>query len=257
MNRAFSIAIAALLGTACVSEHHDYVPPGGGYSDVVVYWTFSRDLLNGSTVTYDANVNPGGGSAACPQSGVQTVDVTYPDGTPVDASSVNIPCIYSGVQGATLPTVFPAGANSVVVTGRYKGVAVFQARVDFNIVLGADNRVTALLPGVQGDLAADFTFAGSVFATCGDANVQRFDYTLRDGAGTVVGQGSAACTATQAPGLAFGPVDLDEYSLSVDAVNTTGAQPVITDSVCQAAFTHLGASDVARLDLQPGACPNP
>ncbi len=259
MNRALLLAAAGLVATGCYSSP-TYVTP---LSDVVVYWNFQRHLLDGTTVPYDGNVNPGGGSGPCSQSGADFVVVTFPDGSLVDPQTPTISCVFSGVQGVTF-AAFQAGSYTFVVTGYRDGVAapLFTGQNSISVVNGADNRVTVTAPGVQGNLTTLYDIAGFRYSTCLDADVQRFDFTLRDGSNTVIATDSAGCNANATPGVDFGLVDLDNYFLSVDAVTTSTNPESIVGSICRTAFNHFGISatvfdDTLRFNLPAGVCQNP
>ena len=69
--------LAAAIASGCVSSNEP--------TDVVVYWNFSRNtLLAPFSVLYDGNLNPGGASRACPDSGVEYVRVTDLSGNLLD-----------------------------------------------------------------------------------------------------------------------------------------------------------------------------
>ncbi len=240
MNRAVLIAVAGLVGAGCGSSSRH---PG----EIDVYWQFSRNVLGPppSTVPY-----------TCAQAGVDFVTVTDEFGTPIGPSTLD--CTLSGVQGVAFFDFVVGAPYTFVVRGfsnRFPATPLFEGQNTITFSGGA-NPVTVTADGLQGTLTPVFTFQGTTFATCGAANVQRFDFTLRDGTGiTVVSSGSVNCAAGATPGIAFGPVDLDNYFLSVDAVNTTGV-PVVTDSICRFGFDHF-SNDSPTIDLGSGECLNP
>jgi hypothetical protein len=250
MKRSLFVAIAGLAASGCYSSNTSYP----AYGDVYLYWDFDRHLLDGTTVAYDTNVNPGGGSRACLQSGVDTIDVTYPDGTPVDATSLNIPCVYAGVQGVTIPGL-PVGHHTFVVTGyrNLVGPALYSGTIGVDVIGGqAVSPPTVTASGLRGTLVVNGILRNGLttYATCGDAAVDTIDYWLKDGYGTLLGSGSVPCVTTQAFGVNFGLVDLDVDHVWLDAVRTgTG----IIFSVCQQPITHY-ANDSPSVYVDYGVC---
>ena len=247
MNRAWLLAAVGLAVTGCVD--------GGPLGEIDVYWQFTRDVVGGSPVTY-----------SCSQGGVDFVTVTDELGNPVGPSSLDSTLRDTRgnpVQGVAFTDFRRGHSYTFVVTGYRNNVTapLFQGRQTI-VFSGGVDQVTVTAAGEQGNLTALFTIAGTSFPTCGSADVQRFDYVLRDGSNTTVSQGSATCGAANAPGIDFGLIDLDNFLLSVDAVRTSTGPDVIVGSICRSPFDHFGTSstvfdDTVRFDLPNTICQNP
>ncbi len=249
MKRAFLLAAAGLLVSGC------YTSPNyssGSGNEIDVYWQFSRNVLGppAGTTLY-----------SCAQGGVDYITVRDLSGIDYGPSTLNCTLtdtLGGAVQGIAFTNFAVGVPYTFVVTGYRNGfptTPLFQGQSTITFT-GGVNQVTVTADGLQGTLTPVFTFNSVTFLTCGDANVQRFDYILRDGSNTTIANASVNCGAGMTPGITFGLIDLDNYFLSVDAVNTTGATPVVTDSVCRSPLNHFG-NDSPTIDLLPGACLNP
>lgn len=251
--------LALLLGTGCT--YGSYGPPAG---DVTFYWSFDRNKLDGTIVAYDTNPNPGGtGSGPCAQSGVTTISIAYPDGTLVDPTSGNIPCVYYDpgypqyppVQGATIPAL-PVGSYTFVLTGYQGNVPVFQGQVAATVVEGTEVRYSVALAGIQDDLDVYALFfnrdgTSQAWTTCAAAGVDSLSFNLVDGANTSVGSGSVSCM--DPAGVSFRVaqgkgVDRDTYSIRLQGLRTGVTAPVFDSATtalvptCSAqTFNHFGS----------------
>jgi hypothetical protein len=261
---ALMLAIAG-LGSGCYSSSRTYANLG----DVAVYWDFARNLPAGGRVTY-----------TCAEAGVDYVTVTFPGGALVDPANPTLSCTLrdqngNSVQGTGFVS-FPPGSTTFVVTGYRKvgavpnlsiDAALFQGQQTINVVVGQPsgqcggaNTACVSAPGLQANLTvtAVLTQGGVTYLTCGSANIQRFDYFLRDGTQRVVDQGGVPCGPSDTPGVSFGPIDLDDYTLSLDAIEAgaTPAQDLVIWSVCRQPLQHF-ANDNFALTLPLGVCPSP
>lgn len=222
--KRFAVLAAAVLGTGCVSES-----PG----DVVVYWDFSRNtLVSPYSVLYDANLSPGG-AGACTESGVQYVTVTDPVGNLVDPTMPTIPCVYSGVQGATFLGFAPGDYTFVVhgyrtPPGSTLAVEVHRGQGSVHVNGSVSLPVTAA--GLQAPLDVNLYQGGSLL-TCisGDS----LGYTLRDPVPTTIDTVSGfACGDL----VSFAGVDLDNLDIRVQVSN---GGSVVLDSCVSQPFNHF------------------
>ena len=94
-------------------------------SNMQLQWT--DEQWRALTALYDGNLNPGGASRACPDSGVEYVSVTDLSGALLDPLNPTIPCVYAGVQGATFASFAP-GTYPIVVHG-YRTVGLTPVEV--------------------------------------------------------------------------------------------------------------------------------
>jgi len=239
MKRILLLAVTALASGCNIGSSE---PPSG---DLTVYWDFQRAKLDGTTVRYDTNPSPGGGSRACPQSGVDTISIAYSDGTLVDPTAGDIPCIFGdaynpGVQGATVPAL-PSGVHDIVLTGYHGSVATFEAALQVTVVEGREVQYAVTLPGIPDDLDVYARFMNRLgtaeLAGCGAAGVDSLSFNLVDGAGTSVASGSTGCVdpARVSFRVAQGQgIDRDTYTIRM-----TGHQTGVTDPVFDSATTAL------------------
>jgi hypothetical protein len=261
MKRIAAFAAAAIVAAGCG-------PGPAPLTTVTVYWEFDRHtFIDGveSFIVYDSFVNwpPGTGSRACPQSGVDVVDVSDVNGNLL-ASSVR--CVNQSVQGAVV-SGFP-GSNTYVVTGWRFGqsLPLYQGQVTIQVVNGVPTFGTAFAAGISDPLTIDAILADANaprgYPTCGDAGIQRFDAWIEDGFGSVVwraaGASAVRCRLSDPPGVSFGAVDRDQLTVWMDAVDERGTTPAIIWSRCGFAFPHYpGGASRFFLDLPLGACTNP
>ncbi len=233
MKRALAIAVAALAAGCTSSEPI--------YGDLTLYWDFERHLLvsPGSRI-YDANVNPGGASRACPESGVDEIDILdYASGQPLDPTSVAIPCIFAGVQGATVPRL-PAGTYDLLFRGWRNGVAapLFERRASAVVRGGVDNPYDVRLSGIEDDLDV-FLYDGANPFTCvaGDT----IDYTLVDGIGTVVDQITVLPCGNPIQFRVASQTGIDRDTLDIRVLVYDAGSTLVFDSCVSQPFGHHGA----------------
>jgi hypothetical protein len=229
--------------------------------DLTIYWDFLRHTYVAQPVSVP-NCNANSCVYTCGEAGVDSVSITYPGGAPV-ASPPVIACTQLDTNGQPVPGItvaVPAGVNTYVVTGFRGGVPLFQGQGSANVVPGAFNRLDVLAEGLQGNLTVFALLGGVDYGTCGAGNIQQFGFILRDGLGTQVDAGTVPCAPTDGLGVAFGPVDLDDYTITLDAweLNPPNPANVIAFSACQALLAppHFG-NDSYTLNLPAGQCVNP
>ena len=256
---AFGIAAAVAVVAGCGTS-------SAPLTSVAIYWEFDRHtFVDGveSFVVYDSFVNwpPNTGSRACPQSGVDVVDVTDLSGNLLASS---VPCVNQSVQGVVV-SGFP-GNNTYVVTGwrfgralpLYRGqVTVTVPAVDGGIPFG-----TAFAEGIPDLLTVDAILADASaplgYPNCGLAGIQQFTAAIEDGFGTLVWRNPVLCGPVDVPGVSFGFVDRDVLSLWIDAWDRRPIVPQIVWSICQFDFPHFpGTASRFSLPLPPGVCSPP
>lgn len=225
--KRMAVIVAAALGTGCVSE---------SFSDVVIYWDFSRNLaISPFSVVYDANLSPGGAplDRACAQSAVEYVVITDAAGNLYDPATPTIPCVYAGVQGATLQG-FATGDYTFVVHG-YRtvgGVPVEVHRGQGSVHVSGTTPLTITAAGVQAALDVNLSQGGAPFSCLtGDT----LGYTLQDPVATTIDTRSGLACGNP---IAFAGVDLDNLDIRVQVTNG-GA--VVLDSCVSQPFNHFGA----------------
>jgi hypothetical protein len=261
MKRIAALAAAALVAAGCG-------PAPAPLTPVTVYWEFDRHTFIDrveSFIVYDSFVNwpPGTGSRACPQSGVDVVDVSDLNGNLLVRS---VPCVNQSVQGAVV-SGFP-GSNTYVVTGWRFGqsLPLYQGQVTIQVVNGVPTFGTAFVAGIPDPLTIDAILADANaplgFPTCGAAGIQWIDAWIKDRFGSVVWRAAGAsgvpCGMADVPRVSFGPVDRDQVAVWMDAVDERGTVPAIIWSRCGFAFPHFAGSESwFFLDLPLGACNNP
>jgi hypothetical protein len=261
MKRIAAIAAAAVVAAGCG-------PGPAPLTSVTVYWEFDRNtFIDGveSFIVYDSFVNwpPGTGSRACPQSGVDVVDVSDLNG---NLLASGIRCVNQSVQGAVV-SGFP-GNNTYVVTGWRFGqpLPLYQGQVTIQVTSGVPTFGTAFAAGISDPLTIDAILADANaplgYPTCGTAGIQWIDAWIEDGLGSVVWRAAGAsgvfCGVTDVPGISFGAVDRDQLTLWMDAVDERGTTPAIIWSRCGFAFPHFaGRESRFSLSLPLGACNNP
>ncbi len=257
MHRALAAALAALSLAACGPG-----PAPMPLVDVTIYWEFDRNTFIDrvvGTVPYDVNVNwpPGTGSRACPQSGVDYVNISDSFG---NLLATFVPCINQSVQGAVM-TGFP-GPNTYIVTGWSNSSTFpwYQGTVTVNAVQGAFNFGTAIAAGIPSDLTIDMILRDSLnpvgYATCGLAGVNRFQGWVEDGLGTLVWRNQVNCGPGFSPSIQYGPVDRDVLTIWIDTYDDRVTPPDIPWSICGFQFTHERTS-LFSLPIPLGVCNNP
>lgn len=173
---------------------------------------------------------------ACPESLVDYVVVTFPNGTLVDPAMPTIPCVYNNVQGATFLS-FAGGTYNFVVTG-YQDVQGFGAVA----VYSSQVSVSVPFPGSDVILYWDFVrydYLGAAIATYDPMPECTY----------------AACQTAHAAGV---PDDLDIYAnfLSANGGATLGtycADPAVAvDTIVYNLVDHLGTS-VASGEMDCGS----
>jgi len=230
MTRTFLLLAAAATSASC------YVGPTG-VGDVAFYWDFSHLRADGTTRIYDANQSPGGGSGFCPESGVDTIDLTYPGGGVIDAG---IPCVFAGVQGAIV--TLPTGRQDVVITGRRGVNAIYQTRITVDVIDAATVSTSATLPGIQGDLDIFlhfWNFDGTVeqWASCAAAGVAEISVNLVDYFGTSLYSQRFACGSPVQFRTGSG-IELDNLDVRIRGYPDAGNTPTF-DSCQGQPFDHL------------------
>lgn len=258
MKRTLLLAVAALASSCTIG------PSGPPTGDLTLFWDFQRAKLDGTTVGYDTNPYPGGASRACPQSGVDTISLTYSDGTLVDPSAGAIPCIYGdattpGAQGAIFGPM-SSGVHDLVLTGYAGQVATYQARFQVTVVEGRTVEYAVTLPGIPDDLDVYARFMDRFgttepWTTCAAAKVNTLTYNLVDGAGTSVASGSVTCT--DPAGLSFRVaqgtgIDRDTYTIRLVGYRTGVAAPIF-DSATTALSPSCSAQSFAHHGSDVGA----
>jgi hypothetical protein len=259
MNRiaAFVIAAAVAVVAGCGTS-------SAPLTSVAVYWEFDRNtFVDGveSFVVYDSFVNwpPNTGSRACPQSGVDVVDVTDLNGNLLASS---VPCVNQSVQGVVV-SGFP-GNNTYVVTGWRFGrtLPLYRGQVTIPVVSGVPTFGTVFAAGIPDELTVDAILADANaplgYPTCGLAGIQQFTAAIEDGFGTLVWRNPVPCRPVDVPGVSFGFVDRDVLSLWIDAWDTRPIVPQIVWSICQFDFPHFpGTASRFSLQLPQGVCSPP
>jgi hypothetical protein len=261
MTRFAAVLAAAVLGSGCIITTDD------GEGSVNLYWDFVRNApaQPGGYVVYDEDL-VGTGNSSCPESGVETVDVTSPSGTQ------SVSCTYGGVQGITYDNV-PEGNQSFRVRGwrRVGGVErlVYDHSVVANVVGGrtidAYVDVEPVIANI--DLVAFLSYGpGQYYATCNDALNPRVAYDLYDSLGTLIERVSnvpcpAGASAFPLP-VIVGALDLDTYSIRLKGY--TGASQLRTFDSCTSNAlkflefdhfsTHTGAGEIEVDLFTPPAC---
>jgi hypothetical protein len=211
-------ALVALLLVSLAGCDYDDDPPAT--RSVVLYWDFLRHTQTAAgNLVYDANVNVGGGDAACVESGVEVVQITDPTGQIVNPEFPDVPCVFQGVQGVQIDFV-PLGRQVWTLTGYRGSVPTFATTVTLDIVGNLANVFDTRLEGIQDDLDLSARFLDATgtaeFPSCAAAGVQTLDFVLVDGIGTVVAAGQVPCgTPPVVPfRVASGTaVDRDTYSV--------------------------------------------
>lgn len=247
---AFAAAAAALLGTGCISHTTTttVTPPSTGA--VNFGWSFIRFVNDtNSTVAY-----------TCQQAGIDNVVVSFPVG-----GDVQVPCADASGDGALINAV-AAGTQTVVVTARRGGVALYSAQTTLTVGVGQTTSAPVQVFGIPNDLAVYAHFRGQTGAggwpTCSAAGVASLDFVLVDWANTVVASGSVACT--DPAGVSFvanvgtGNLDRDNYAIrmrgfpSGSGVETFDSASTATNPACNGqAFNHFGSDawDVSLYDV--------
>jgi hypothetical protein len=265
MTRIAAVLAAAVLGSGCIITSED------SQGTVNVYWDFVRNApaQPGGFVIYDEDL-VGSGNSACPQSGVELVDVTSPNGT------ASVTCTYGGVQGITFDNVTEGSRTFRVRGWRNVGGAdrlVYDHSVTASVVGGASVDVIIDVEPVMADidLVAFYTnVAGTPFTynTCNEAQNPDTTYQLWDSFGTLVDEATVGCPAgasALALPIIIGTLDLDTYTTRLQGF-TTFVDPVFDSCTSNAAkylefdhFTdHTGAGRV-EIDLftPPSCTPTP
>jgi hypothetical protein len=239
MRRIALALAAAVLGSGCIVT--DSSP---GYGDLNVYWEFVRTKIATGypTVLYDPVDQAPTGTGSCVESGVDTVRVTFPDGSFIDWD-----CRHQGVQGVTAQQV-PAGSYSVRVTG-YRGAnALYDSTQTVSVPDGGVRDATVQVAGIPSNLAVNAHFLSSngslEYATCTAALVAEVSYSLVDWAGTVVATGTVNCSDPTPPGVDFvnaDALDRDRYAIRMQGFASSTATTPDFDSASTAIF--VGANN--------------
>lgn len=267
MRRVIAAALLAASLAACGSD-------SPRTRSVVLYWDFLRHTQTENFV-YDANVNVGGGDAACFESGVEFVQITDEAGQVVNPELPDVPCVFQGVQGVQIDLV-RTGRHVWTLTGYRGNVATFATTVTLDVGARSANTFDTRLEGIQDDLDVFAVFldrVGGGFPSCVTAGVSSLAITLFDGIGTTVADVLVPCLdpAGASFQVASGTgIDRDSYIVRVKGFGSATPAPgtlQIFDSElvpqCQAfAFDHLGpqigptAPVVSVFDVrQFGLCP--
>lgn len=222
-------------------------------TSVIVYWDFQRHTLTQGDVVYDANVNVGGGDAACDEAGVDTVTITDEAGQLVNPELPSIPCVFAGVQGVQINDV-RRGRRVWTVTGFRGTIPTYVGTVEVDLREGL-NELSVTAAGIPDDLDVNIAFFNARGAllgdTCAAVGVGFLTYNLQDGVGTVVASGDIPCP--NPPGFTFRVasgtgIDRDTYTIRIQGFrDATSPDPVFDDQTtslvpeCQVAtFDHLG-----------------
>lgn len=245
MKRLALTLAAAVLGTGCIITDDDYDPAPIATGSVIVYWDFVRYApASGGNVFYDASLV--GTGSICEESFVDRVVIDSPAGRTAD-----LPCVYQGVQGATIDYV-PAGSRVIRVEGYRQGVLVYEGASTVSVL--ANQTVTLEsapvdLLGVPApiDIVAYFSYAPDTFwATCDEAGNPEVDYEISDSFPTLIATGTVACPA----GASAFPLDvfisdleLDNYTIRMKGfIGATREYDSCTSEALKAmAFDHFGA----------------
>jgi hypothetical protein len=253
--RVAAVALAALPLAGCLSS------PATPITNVVVYWQFQRaTFVDGiaGTVAYDADPqHPPVASGRCPQSEIDTVEIRDGAGQIVLPST---PCVTGGIQGANL-VGYPEGPRTLVLRAFRDGVpdTLYAGEARVEVLAGPAIPVSIVAVGVPDALSFQVVPVGGGAgpATCGAADVQRLDDTLRDVAGTVVWRNPVPCAPADPLALALGPVDRDAYLVWVAAVRTSASPGgEVVASACAVPISHYGPQ-VMDVALAPGTCAPP
>lgn len=242
--------VLALLAGGC----------GPGPASVILYWDFQRHTLTpAGDVVYDANVNVGGGDAACDEAGVDTITITDEAGRVVNPELPSVPCVFQGVQGVQINDV-RRGRRVWTLTGYRGNVPTYVSAVELDVREGS-NELSVTVGGIPDDLDVNvvgfFTARGApIGATCAAAGIGFLTYTLQDAVGTLVASGDVPCP--NPPGFTFRVangtgIDRDSYTIRIQGFRDADSpDPVFDDQTtslvpeCQvAAFDHL------RTDVGP------
>jgi hypothetical protein len=261
MKRLALVLAAAVLGAGCGPTRST---PAPGIGSVNLYWDFDRNApaQSGGFITYDPY--PGGTvTGRCPQSQVDFVTVDTPS-----VAQVVVSCVYFSVQGVGIDGI-DAGTQPFRVRGwRHTtggDVAVYDETFNLDVPLSAVQSYTVHVAGVPALLDV-FTFLafgtppGTDYATCtdatpaGSASPPNLFVDIRDVAGTLIDQGSAACVGAL-PALSFSKlVDLDDYDVRVQGERVEDGA-LVFDS-CSTSLAHFAAQTGAG-GFAPTAFTNP
>jgi hypothetical protein len=260
MTRKFPLVALAIAVTACGDSPR---------RDVIVYWDFLRHTQTQGDVRYDANKDVGGGDAACEEAGVDYITLTDQGGRPVREDLPQVPCVFGGVQGVQLDDV-GGGTHSWILTGYRLGataaddVPTYVTTLTFDAA-GGSTVFDVTLAGIQDDLDLVAVFndaAGTTqpWATCAEAQVDRLEYSLVDGAGVEVAAGAIPCT--DPAGVLFRNasgtgIDRDSYSVRMQAFRSSDPLPILDSATfrlagpggttCEAPVIHHLGPDTGAL----------
>jgi hypothetical protein len=255
--RPFTLAAVALLGSGCLVTSVDNGPVGS----LDLGWSFVRTRHDGTTVP----------PYSCAVAGVDNVVLS------VAGFDLAAPCADAQGDGGLFSSI-PAGSQTIVVTGRRGGVALYRSQ--FNVTVLADQTTSRSLQvlGIPDelDVYALFRDAGGAnvgWSTCAQAGVATLGYRLVDWADTTVASGTVACT--DPAGLSFagagaGSLDRDNYAIRLQgfpAASSTetfdSATTAVSPTCSGQAFDHYGfdvgvaAKDVTLYDVSSNVtvCP--
>lgn len=247
MTRIAAVLAAALAASGCIISTDDH-----DTGSVNLYWDFLRyapdapGAASDGFVLYDGDL-VGTGDSACPESGVQTVDVTTPNGT------LTFPCTFAGVQGVTLDAL-PEGNVTVRVTGWRRDGGVDRVLWDGSFTVNVVGRSTVDAYVDVDPVAADLDVVAYLsfgpdqyYATCNEAQNPNVSYQLYDSLGTLVLTDTVGCPAGASAfplPVIVSTLDLDTYTVRLQGF--TGAAQTRTFDSCVSeanrfwAFDHYG-----------------
>ncbi|MFO0583104.1 MAG: hypothetical protein U0229_12600 [Anaeromyxobacter sp.] len=235
MTRIAAVLAAALVSTGCIVTSDN---PPASTGSVILYWDFLRYAPSNAAqqngfILYDASLVGASANAPCPESGVETVDVTTPNGTHT------FYCLMpaqqgKGVQGVILDNL-PTGNVTIRLQGwrRDGGVdrALWDGNYTVNVRGGVETQAVIDVDPVTQPIDVGGTFfttqTNQFYATCNEASNPRVDYEVRDGLGEIVLVDSVACPvgagASPLPIIAD-TLDLDVYTIRLKGYTGNPAQ---------------------------------
>jgi hypothetical protein len=263
MRRLALTLATAVLASGCIigdDDDDDFV----GVGSAIVYWDFLRNApaQPGGAVLYDDATLVQTGTGACTQSAVDVVTIDTAGLQPFE-----VPCVYQGVQGATLDGL-PTGSLSARIRGWRGNSVVYDRTVAFEVFDGqvTDQGIIDVDP-VQApiDIVAYFSNApDQFFMTCNAAGNPEVDYELWDSFPTLVATGTVPCgvggSAFPLDLLISYPLDLDNYSIRMKGFigATRQYDSCTSESAKFMAFDHFaaqtGEQGIPITLFEPPAC---